>query len=216
MGQKVHPRALRLGVNPAATWSSRWVSLRAFPSQLREDVRIRVYLKKLLREAAVDHVDVERTANAMTIIIATAKPGFIIGRGGAGAEDLKKKIKDTFFPGKKVALEVNIVEVPRASLAAAIVAQQVAADLEKRMMFRRVLKQAIDRMEKAGAQGAKVMVAGRLNGAEIARTEKLSSGKLPLHNLRADIDFAQDEARTIYGTIGVKVWIYRGDVFSKK
>lgn len=216
MGQKVHPKIFRLGVNPARTWHSRWFSARNFPAQLREDVQIRDFLRDLLREAAVDRIDIERSANAITVLIATAKPGFIIGRAGAGAEELKDKIRKKFFPGKKVALELSIIEVPKPSLSANIVMQQVAADIEKRMPFRRVLKQTVDRVEKGGAQGVKVCVAGRLNGAEIARTEVLSSGKLPLHNLRADIDYAQGTARTIYGAIGVKIWIYRGDVFNKK
>lgn len=216
MGQKVHPRVFRLSVNPAATWHSRWFAGRDLIRQLREDVEIRSFLLQKLREAAVDRVDIERSANAITIIIATAKPGFIIGRGGAGAEDLKDLVRKRFFKGVKVALDITIVEVPKPSLSARIVMQQVVGDLEKRMMFRRVLKQTVDRVGKGGALGVKVTVAGRLNGAEIARSETLSSGKLPLHNLRADIDYAQGFARTVYGTIGVKVWIYRGDVFANK
>ena len=215
MGQKVHPKIFRLGVNPAVTWHSRWFGGRALPAQLREDVCLRDHLRQELRDAAVDRIDIERTANAIAVIIHTAKPGFIIGRAGAGAEELKKKIREKFFSGRKVNLEINILEVPRPSLSATIVMQQVIADIEKRMPFRRILKQSIERVGKAGALGVRVMVSGRLNGAEIARREYLTSGKLPLHNLRADIDYSQGFARTIYGTIGVKVWIYRGDVFVK-
>lgn len=216
MGQKVHPKIFRLNVNPASTWLSRWFGGRALPAQLREDVTVRDYLYKTLKEASVDRVEIERSANAITIIIATAKPGFIIGRAGSGAEELKEKIRKQFFKGKKINLDVNVIEVSKPSLSSRIVMQQAIADLEKRMPFRRVLKQTIDRVEKAGARGIKITVAGRLNGAEIARSETLTAGKLPLHNLRADIDYAQSFAQTIYGSIGVKVWIYRGDVFSKK
>lgn len=216
MGQKVHPKIFRLNVNPASTWLSRWFGGRTLPAQLREDVTIREYLYKTLKEASVDRVEIERSANAITIIIATAKPGFIIGRAGSGAEELKEKIRKLFFKGKKINLDVNVIEVSKPSLSSRIVMQQAIADLEKRMPFRRVLKQTIDRVEKAGAHGIKITVAGRLNGAEIARSETLTAGKLPLHNLRADIDYAQSFAQTIYGSIGVKVWIYRGDVFAKK
>lgn len=214
MGQKVNPKAFRLG--GIFRWHSTWFGGRDMPKKLREDVLIRDFLRGLLKDAAVDRIDIERSANAITITIASAKPGFIIGRAGAGAEELKEKIKRLFFKGAKVTLNINIVEVPRPSLSSAIVMSQIVADLEKRMPFRRILKMTVERVEKAGAGGVKVQVAGRLNGAEIARTEKLSSGKVPLQNLRADIDYAQGFARTIYGTIGVKVWIYRGEVFEKK
>ncbi|OGL74213.1 30S ribosomal protein S3 [Candidatus Uhrbacteria bacterium RIFCSPHIGHO2_12_FULL_57_11] len=214
MGNKVHPTSFRLGTT--ATWQSRWFSVREYPKFLRQDVEVRAFLRDLLREAAVDRIDIERSANQMTIIIASAKPGFIIGRAGAGAEEIKEKIRQKFFRGQKVSLGVNIVEVPRPSLSSSIVMQQIVSDLEKRMPFRRVLKMTVDRVSKAGARGVRVEVAGRLNGAEIARTEKLAWGSVPLHNLRADINYAQGFARTIYGTIGVKVWIYRGEVFEKE
>jgi small subunit ribosomal protein S3 len=218
MGQKVNPKAFRLGV--IFTWSSRWYGSprnRSYQQQLRTDVEMREYLMKELKESMVDHVDVERSPSSVSIIIHTAKPGFIIGRSGAGAEELKKKILAKFFPKKtKVNVKLNIIEVNRPNLSSQIVLQGMAADLEKRMPFRRVLKMAIERVTKAGALGIKVMVSGRLNGAEIARREMLSSGSVPLQNLRADIDYAQGFAQTIFGAIGIKVWIYRGEVFDRE
>lgn len=211
MGQKVNPKAFRLG--GILRWHSTWFGGKEMPRMLREDVQIREFLFGALKEAALDRVDIERAPAAVTITISSGKPGFIIGRAGAGAEDLKTKIKNKFFKDKKTVVNLNIQEVARPSLSAHIVMQGVIADIEKRMPFRRVLRMAVERVEKAGAQGIRVMVAGRLNGAEIARTEKLTAGKLPLQKLRADIDYAQGFARTLYGTIGVKVWIYRGDIF---
>ena len=226
MGQKVHPKAFRLGI--INTWSSKWYASprnRAYQHQLQADVEVREYLTTLLKESMVDHIDIERAPSSVTIIIHTAKPGFIIGRAGAGAEDLKKKIITKFFSAKggsrsagpnqsKIAVKLNIIEVTRPALSAAVVLQGMIADLEKRMPFRRVLKQNIERVTKAGGLGVKVMVSGRLNGAEIARREMLSSGSVPLQNLRADIDYAAGPARTIFGAIGIKVWIYRGEVFT--
>jgi small subunit ribosomal protein S3 len=218
MGQKVHPKAFRLGV--INTWSSKWYASprnRAYQYQLRTDVEMREWLMKELKEAAVDHVDVERSPSSVSIVIHTAKPGVIIGRAGAGAEDLKKKLLSKFFPKKsKVNVKLNIIEINRPNLSSAIVLQGMAADIEKRMPFRRVLKMAVERVTKAGALGVKVMVSGRLNGAEIARREMLSSGSVPLQNLRADIDYAQGFAQTIFGAIGIKVWIYRGEVFDRE
>jgi len=218
MGQKVNPKAFRLGV--INTWSSKWYASprnRSYQHQLKDDVLMREWLLKELKEAAVDHVDVERTPSAVSIVIHTAKPGFIIGRAGAGAEDLKKKLLAKFFPkASKVNVKLNIVEISRPALCAALVLQGMAVDIEKRMPFRRVMKMAIERVNKAGALGVKVMVSGRLNGAEIARREMLSSGSVPLQNLRADIDYAQGFAHTIFGAIGIKVWIYRGEVFDRE
>jgi len=218
MGQKVHPKAFRLGI--INTWSSKWYASprnRSYQQQLKVDVEVREWLMKQLKEAAVDHVDVERSPSSVSIVIHTAKPGVIIGRAGAGAEDLKKKLLTKFFPKKnKVNVKLNIIEVSRPNLSSAIVLQGMAADIEKRMPFRRVLKMAVERVTKAGALGVKVMVSGRLNGAEIARREMLSSGSVPLQNLRADIDYAQGFAQTIFGAIGIKVWIYRGEVFDRE
>ena len=209
----MHPKAFRLGV--ITGWNSKWFATRDYRSRLQEDVRIREYLSRELKESAVDRIEIERGAGTITVIVHSAKPGFIIGRGGAGAEDLKKKVRHKFYPAKKINLQINIVEVTKPSLSAAVVAQQIADDLEKRLPFRRAMKQALERVEKAGALGVKVRVKGRLNGAEIAREENMSRGKIPLQNLRADINFALATAYTIYGTIGVAVWIYRGLVFGK-
>lgn len=214
MGHKVHPTSFRIGTT--TTWPSRWFARDdAYRMQLREDLGIRDFFKKQLREAAVTSVVIERSRGALAITIATAKPGVVIGRGGAGIEDLKKKFLKTFFPGKKVQFQLNVTEVPKPSLEATLVCQQVIQELERRMPFRRVLKMAIERVKKAGGLGVKIAVSGRLNGAEIARREWLGWGKIPLTNLRADIDYTQDFARTMVGTIGVKVWIYRGDIFEQ-
>ncbi len=213
MGHKVHPKAFRLGT--IRTWSSRWFARRKFPEFLKQDVQLRDWLLRTLREASVDRVEIERSGNNLTVAIYSAKPGFIIGRAGTGAEELKRKIGQKFFRDSKIAFQVNIMETPRASLQARILAEQVSLDIEKRLPFRRVMKQVIDRIEKSGAKGGRIRLAGRLGGAEIARKEQLSTGSIPLGNLRADVDFGQATAYTVYGTIGVKVWIYRGEVFLK-
>lgn len=215
MGQKVHPKIFRTGVIYA--WNSRWFSDRDFAKMLREDVKIRDFLGKRLKDCGVDHVEIERTARALTITIHSAKPGFIIGRGGTGIEDLKKELRVKLGKAKdKLQLHLNVVEVSQPSLSAHVIMQSMIADLEKRMPFRRVLRFHLDRIQKAGAKGVRLMVKGRLNGAEIAREEKVSWGSVPLHNLRADIDFASGFARTIFGAIGVKVWINRGEIFGKE
>lgn len=214
MGHKVNPKIFRIGT--IYSWDSKWFDRKGFKAFLRQDVEIRDFLRAALREAAVDKIEIDRARNQLTITIHSGKPGFVIGRAGAGIEDLKKKLADKFFAGAKQAkVQLNIVEVARPSLSSAITVQNMIADLEKRMPFRRVLKQTIERAQKAGALGVKVMVSGRLNGAEIARREMLSWGSVPLQNLRADIDYAADFARTIFGAIGVKVWIYRGEIFDK-
>jgi small subunit ribosomal protein S3 len=215
MGNKIHPRGLRTGI--IYGWSSKWFGTkRTMPELLRQDDLIRKHLAKKYREAWLDHVDIERSPRALTVTIHTAKPGMVIGRAGAGVDELKKELKKIVRTrDKKFNVNVNILEVSQPNLSANIVAQQVIADLEKRMPFRRTLKQAKERVQKSGAKGMKVLVKGRLNGAEIARDEKVVWGSVPLHNLRADIDFASDFARTIFGAIGVKVWIYRGEVFEE-
>lgn len=213
MGRKVHPRAFRLGVSQG--WDAAWFSKKNFRSFLREDVQIREYLLKSLKEALVDRVEFERTRQKMTIIIHAAKPGIIIGRGGAGIEELKKTIVSKFYPGKKVAIHINVKEVKNPSLSARIVGLQIVADIERRLPYRRSMKQSIQRVMREKASGVKIRVGGRLNGADIARKETLSEGSIPLHTLRSDIDFARITARTIYGAIGVKVWINRGEVFQK-
>jgi small subunit ribosomal protein S3 len=214
MGHKVNPKSFRLGTT--TTWPSRWFARdAAYRSQLREDLGIRGFFQKELREAAVNSIVIERSRGALTVTIATAKPGVVIGRGGAGIEGLKKKFIKQFFPGKKIQFQLNVTEVAKPSLEAQLVAQQVIQDLERRMPFRRVLKMAIERVKKASALGVKIAVSGRLNGAEIARREWLGWGKIPLTNLRADIDYAAEAAHTMAGAIGVKVWIYRGDIFEQ-
>ncbi len=214
MGHKVHPTLFRIGVTN--TWPSRWFARgNAFRKQLQEDLTIRGFIQKELKEGAVSKVTIERMRGVVGITIHTGKPGFVIGRGAAGIEELRKKILKTYFRGRRVNLRLDVVEIPKANLDAAIVGQQVVADLERRMPFRRVLKQTIERVKKSGALGVKVAVSGRLNGAEIARREWLWWGKIPLTSLRADIDYSQNMAKTAAGVIGVKVWIYRGDVFEQ-
>jgi len=212
MGNKVHPKIFRTGV--IYSWSSKWFSKHEFPKLLQEDMKIKTFLREKLKESAVDRIEIERTARALTVTIHSAKPGFIIGRGGTGIEDLKKQLRALLAKGKeKMNLNLNVIEITNPSVSANIVLQSMIADTERRMPFRRVLKQHLDRIQRAGAKGAKLQIKGRLNGAEIAREEKLSWGSVPLHNLRADIDFASGFARTLFGTIGIKVWIYRGDIF---
>lgn len=213
MGQKVHPKIFRIG--ELYTWSSKWFSQKDFAKLLQQDILIRKFIKQTLKEAAVAEVEIERFPSAVTVIIHSAKPGIIIGRGGQGVEELKKKIKSKFLD-KKSSLNINIQEISNPNLSAELICQSIIFDLEKRFPYRRVMKQAIGRVEKTEAKGVKVVVAGRLNGAEIARTETLASGSLPLHTLRADIDYSRGVARTTYGAVGVKVWIYKGEVFKKE
>lgn len=197
------------------TWPSRWfASMHTFAGVLREDVMLRQKLAKELREAFIDHIEIERPRGALILTIFSAKPGMIIGRGGQGIEDLKRKVKSWLKTAGNVTINVN--EVSNPSLSSNIVLQSMVTDLEKRMSFRRVLKQALEKTKKGGALGAKVRVSGRLDGGEIARTETLSFGTIPLHTLRADIDYGFGEALTIYGKLGIKVWIYRGQVFVAK
>jgi small subunit ribosomal protein S3 len=214
MGSKVHPRSFRMAT--IKTWNSIWFAKKDFPKMLEDDEKIRVFLNNKLKEAGVDRILIERSHQQVNVTIFSAKPGFIIGRAGSGIEDLKKKMVSELFPGRRLVLNLNVKEVEKPSLSAQIVAQQIAFEIEKRMPFRRSMKMAMDRVLKAGACGVKVTLSGRLNGAEIARTEKLAQGKVPLQNLRADIDFAHATANTIYGTIGVTVWINRGEIFDKK
>jgi small subunit ribosomal protein S3 len=214
MGHKVHPKLFRLGVT--STWPSRWFARGdAYRAQLRQDLRIREFVASQLKDGAVSNVTIDRSQGVVAITIHTGKPGFVIGRSAAGIEELRKKVLKEFFRGRKVNLRLDVVEVPKAHLDAQIIAQQVVSDLERRLPFRRVLKSTIERVKKAGALGVKISVSGRLNGAEIARREWLGWGKIPLTSLRADIDYAQRMARTQAGAIGVKVWIYRGDVFEQ-
>lgn len=214
MGQKVNPKIFRIGITQQ--WDSRWYgNKKVFGTLLRQDLELKKFIATNLKDAGVARVEIERSSGAVTIIIHAAKPGVVIGRGGQGIEDIKKKIQKTLLP-PKTNLHINIQEVTNPNYASALVAQGIAADIEKRIPFRRAMKQALSKVEKTDAKGVKVTVAGRLNGSEIARTETLSVGQLPLHTLRADIDYAFTEARTTYGVIGIKVWIYKGIKFKQE
>ncbi len=206
MGQKIHPVGLRLGIT--RTWDSRWFEKKHYIEWLHEDVAIRKFLNRWMRSAAISKVEIERRANQARVIVNTAKPGIIIGKRGIGIEDIRKSLEK--LTGKNV--QVNVMEIKHPELDARLVGQNIVDQLEKRIAFRRAMKQAIMRTMKAGARGVKVQVSGRLGGAEIARTERNADGKVPLHTLRADIDYANVEAFTTFGRIGVKVWIYRGEV----
>ncbi|RMD51783.1 30S ribosomal protein S3 [Candidatus Parcubacteria bacterium] len=214
MGQKIHPKIFRLST--IYKWNSKWFGgKKNYIKFLEEDTKIRNLIKKILKDAGVDNVEIDRNADTVNITIHAAKPGFIIGRSGAGIEDLKNKILKAFYRGRRVNVLINVQEIKEPSLSAIVVAQQIAAEIEKRMPFRRSMKMALDRVMKAGAKGVKIQVGGRLNGADIARKEHIHAGSIPLHNLRADIDFARVRANTTYGVIGVKVWIYKGEVFNE-
>ncbi len=213
MGHKVHPKIQRTQV--IYTWDSRWFGKKKYAKFSEHDIRIREFLMKKFRDAHIDSIGIERGPKNMTITIFAAKPGFIIGRGGQGLEDLRKYIERKFLQ-MSLKVKLNIQEVHSPALSSSVIAQTIAADLEKRMPFRRVMKQSIDKVMKAGAQGVKISLAGRLNGVDIARTEKLSAGKVPLITLRSDIDYSVYEANTTYGKIGIKVWIYHGEVFGRK
>jgi len=206
MGQKIHPVGLRLGIT--RTWDSRWFEKKHYIDWLHEDVAIRKFFNKWMRSAAISRIEIERRANQARVIVNTAKPGIIIGKRGVGIEEIRKNLEK--LTGKTV--QVNVMEIKHPEIDARLVAQNIVDQLEKRIAFRRAMKQAIMRTMKAGALGVKVQVSGRLGGAEIARTERNKDGKVPLHTLRADIDYANVEAFTTFGRIGVKVWIYRGEV----
>jgi len=216
MGKKVNPKILRMGITK--TWASVWFeSGEKYIKNVRQDVLVRKYLIREFKEAGIDRVEIIRSLNKIEITITTAKPGLIIGRGGNGVDELKKKLHDKFLKNFRLGeINLNIKEASRPGLSAQIIVQSMIMDIEKRMPFRKVMKQTISKVERAGALGVKVVVGGRLNGAEIARSEKLVSGKVPLQTLRADIDYARGAAHTTYGAIGIKVWIYKGEVFEKE
>lgn len=211
MGQKVNPVGLRIGI--IRDWESKWYAGKDFGALLMEDVKIREYLKNKLKDSAVSRIDIERAANRVNVSIHTAKPGMVIGKGGSEVEILRNQLTK-MTGGKKV--HININEIKQADLDAILVAESIAQQLERRVSFRRAMKQAIQRSMRAGAKGIKTAVSGRLGGAEIARSEGYSEGTVPLHTLRADIDYGTAEAHTTYGRIGVKVWIYRGEVLPTK
>ena len=210
MGQKVNPHGLRVGI--IKDWSSKWYSgKRDFSSLLIEDKKVRKYVKDKFYTSGVSKVEIERAANRVKVTVFTAKPGMVIGKGGAGVDDLKKELE--VMTGKNVF--INIIEIKVPELDAQLVAENIASQLEKRVSFRRAMKQAIQRTMRAGAKGIKTMVSGRLGGAEIARSERYSEGTIPLQTLRADIEYGFAEADTTYGKIGVKVWIYKGEILGK-
>ena len=214
MGQKIHPKSLRLGI--IATWDSTWFARGAdYIASLRHDQGIKIFLRTRLKEAGCEKIEIQRTPQSVTIVAHVARPGIIIGKGGAGAEQLRSELMSRFFPQKKGSFHINVVEVSNPNLSAGLLMQEMINDIEKRLPFRRVMKHTIDKVKKAGAKGVKVQMGGRLDGAEIARRETLSYGSFPLHTLRADIDYTMGTAHTIYGTIGVKVWVYKGEVFAK-
>ncbi|KAA9018677.1 30S ribosomal protein S3 [Niallia endozanthoxylica] len=206
MGQKVNPVGLRIGV--IRDWESRWYAGKDYADLLHEDLKVREYIAKRLKDSSVSKVEIERAANRLNITIHTAKPGMVIGKGGTEVEALRKALNS--LTGKRV--HINILEIKKADIDAKLVAENIARQLENRVSFRRAQKQVIQRAMRAGAKGIKTMVSGRLGGADIARSESYSEGTVPLHTLRADIDYATAEADTTYGKLGVKVWIYKGEV----
>lgn len=206
MGQKVHPYGLRLGI--IKDWRSRWYSEKDYAVNLQEDLRIRAYVKQRLIHAGVSAVEIERKSNRVHVIIHTARPGIVIGKKGAEIENLKKDLKG--FTSKDIA--ITIQEIRRPETDAQLTAENVAMQLERRVAFRRAMKKTVLSSMKLGAKGIKIHVAGRLGGAEMARSEWYREGRVPLHTLRADIEYGFAEARTTYGKIGVKVWIYKGEV----
>jgi small subunit ribosomal protein S3 len=206
VGQKVHPKGFRLGV--IRTWDSNWYADRDYTALLHEDYRVRKLVKERFYTAGISKVEIQRTGNRVRVTIHTAKPGIVIGRGGSEVEKLKNELNS--LTGKNI--NINIQEIKRPELDAQIVAENVAQQLEKRISFRRAMKQTVQRTMRVGAIGMKIAISGRLGGAEIARTEWYAEGKVPLHTLRADIDYGFAEANTTYGKIGIKVWINRGEV----
>ncbi len=211
MGQKVNPVGLRIGI--IRDWESKWfANKKDYSDLLNEDLRIRNYIFKRLKDAAVASVDIERAANRINVTINTAKPGMVIGKGGTEVDGLRNRLNA--LTGKRVHISISEIKTP--DLMAQLVAENIALQLSRRVSFRRAMKQGIQRTMRAGAKGIRVQVSGRLGGAEIARTEGYSEGTVPLHTLRADIDYALAEAHTTYGRIGVKVWIYRGEILQQK
>lgn len=208
MGQKISPRGLRVGITE--TWQSRWFATKDFGRYLGEDLKIRQFVKEKLQAAGISKVEIERAATRVKINIFSAKPGLVIGKKGKDIEDLRRSLRN--LVGRDVSL--NIIETRKSDMDAQLVAENIAFQLEKRINFRRAMKEAVGRAIRSGAEGIKVNVSGRLNGAEIARAEKYREGRVPLHTLRADIDYGYAIAFTTYGTIGVKTWVFKGEKFS--
>src|SRR3954465_14647934 len=210
MGQKVNPIGFRLGIT--RTWDSRWFAKRDYAKLLHEDIKLRKYLKEKLYSAGISRIDIERAASKVKINVHTARPGIVIGKKGAGVESLKADVQK--LSGNEVFL--NIIEVKKPEANAALIAENVASQLEKRVAFRRAMKKCMTSAFKQGIKGIKIRVSGRLGGAEIARTEWYSEDSVPLHTLRANIDYGTAEARTTYGKIGVKAWVYNGEIQTLK
>ena len=212
MGQKVHPHGIRLGI--VKTWDAKWYADKDFATNLHEDIKIRKAIKtdKQLASAGVSRIEIERSEKRLKLTIHTAKPGMVIGRGGAGIEDIKNKLKK--LTDKRV--DINIMEIRQPDLDALLVAENIASQLERRIAFRRAMKQSVGRTMRLGAKGIKIACSGRLGGAEIARSESYREGSIPLHTLRADIDYGFAEANTTYGRIGIKVWIFKGEILPEK
>ena len=210
MGQKVNPHGIRLGI--VKTWDAKWYADKDYAANLHEDIKIRAFLKDSLKIAGVSKIETERSKNRLKLTIHTAKPGMVIGRGGSGIEQIKEGLKK--YTTKHV--DINIAEIKQPDMDATLVAENIAAQLERRIAFRRAMKQAVSRTMRMGAKGIKIKVGGRLGGAEIARTESYREGSIPLHTLRADIDYGTAEAHTTYGRIGVKVWIFKGEVLPER
>ena len=210
MGQKVHPIGMRVGI--IRDWDAKWYAEKEYAEFLHEDLRIRKFISTKLADAAVSTIEIERATGRVNISIHTAKPGMVIGKGGSEVENLRKELNK--LTGKRI--HINIVEIKKPDLDAKLVGEGIARQLENRVAFRRAQKQAIQRSMRSGAKGIKTQVSGRLNGADIARSEGYSEGTVPLHTLRADIDYAWEEADTTYGKLGVKVWIYRGEILPTK
>ncbi|RYY00752.1 30S ribosomal protein S3 [bacterium] len=210
MGQKAHPYGFRLGITKP--WKSRWFTTKNYADFLVEDRHIRTLIKKKLYQAGISKVEIERKANQVSVTIFTAKPGMVVGKQGKGIEELRDQLSKKF--GKKI--EMNVQEIRNIDVEAQLVAENVALQLEKRVAFRRVMKQSIARTMKSGGKGIKIMCAGRLGGVEIARTEWLKDGRIPLQTLRSDIDYGFAEANTVFGKIGIKVWICKGELFPIK
>ena len=211
MGQKVHPVGIRLGIS--ADWNAKWyASKKDFPNLLNADIKVREYLRKKLANANVSRIQIERPTGSANITIHTARPGVVIGKKGADIEILRKEVSKII--GLHInSVKVNIEEIRKPELDAKLVAESIAQQLERRVMFRRAMKRSIQNTMRMGAQGIKIKIGGRLNGAEIARSEMYHEGRVPLHTLRADIDYGTHEALTTYGILGIKVWIYKGEVF---
>lgn len=213
MGQKINPTGMRVGI--IRDWDAKWyANKKDYVTALHEDLKLRKYIETKLADASVSRIEIERTANRVNISIHTAKPGMVIGKGGSEVDALRNELSKLVAKGERV--HINIIEIKKPDLDAHLVGSQIASDLERRVAFRRAMRGAIQRAMRAGAKGIKTQVSGRINGADIARVEQYTEGTVPLHTLRADIDYSWDEATTTYGQLGVKTWIYRGDILPEK